>query len=77
MGKNRKSFKEGDLVIIRTPPFHKRVLSDDLEGKSGVLLKISETVIPSSIQKSDVVFDVLIDGRIMQFYNDRYFATTK
>lgn len=74
---NDKRFKSGDLILIRTPPFHKKSLSTELEGKSGVILNIREDVTPSSIQRFNVIFEVLIDGSILYFHNDRYFTRMK
>ena len=77
MAKNNKDLKEGDLMLIRTPPYHKKSLDTDLEGKSGVILKMYEEAIPSSFVRLNMIFEVLIDGSIMKFYNDTYFSRVK
>lgn len=74
MGKSSKGIKKGDLVVLRTPPYHKRLLGDDLEGKSGVVLGIYESDLPGrSLTGLDTIFEILIEGRVQKFYNfERY-----
>jgi phage-related protein len=73
LGKSRKNFKEGDLVRISTPMFHNKHLSNDLEGMTGIVMRVNEIAVPSDFRiPTHVTYVVLVDGKFVVFHSDRY-----
>ena len=79
MRKQVKALKAGDLVLISTPSFHIRQLDDNLEGKTGVIMRVVDAVLPTEHYASSgrPTYDVLVEGKIIVFYNDRYMSRVR
>lgn len=74
MSKSKK-LRVGDLVLISTPSFYSNRLDDNLESKTGVIMRIVDAVLPAEpFGSSKPTYDVLIEGEIVVFYNNRYMS---
>ena len=74
MSKSKK-LRVGDLVLISTPSFYSSRLDDNLESKTGVIMRIVDAVLPAEpLGYSKPIYDVLIEGEIVFFYNNRYMS---